>query len=194
MNIIAGKARSIELLVPPGVGVRPTAGRSRKALFDSLGDFSGARIVDLFAGSGALGLESASRGASSVIFVERERSHARAIEANIEKVRKTGVECEFYLKCGDASNGSILVRAADGADVIFADPPYAMSADLFEKLLSQERFLQWAQDALLVWELPSIAGKPGRFLNRKEFASSRVRDYAGTKFLLGMFPSTEEEA
>ena len=70
MNIISGKARRILLTVPKGMAVRPTSVRARKALFDSLGDFSGANVVDLFSGSGSLGLEAASRGAAKVVMVE----------------------------------------------------------------------------------------------------------------------------
>ena len=70
MNIIAGIARGVELSVPDTMQVRPTSGRARKALFDSLGDFSGLHILDLFSGSGALALESASRGAAAITMLE----------------------------------------------------------------------------------------------------------------------------
>ena len=87
MNIIAGAARGVVLNVPPGIPVRPTAGRVRKALFDSLGDLSGEHILDLFSGSGALALESLSRGAGSAAMVELSGQHISCIESNI-KIRE----------------------------------------------------------------------------------------------------------
>ena len=88
MRISAGKARGIVLNVPPGLSVRPTAGRARQALFDSIGDLSGLTILDLCAGSGGIGLEAASRNAGTVVFVENLSKNIRIIEENIEKVRK----------------------------------------------------------------------------------------------------------
>ena len=90
MQIIAGKARSLELSAPPGIGVRPTAGRSRKALFDSIGGaLAGSCVLDLFSGSGALALEAASRGAAVLWMVESNSRHAAVIEENIRKIRDT---------------------------------------------------------------------------------------------------------
>ena len=87
MNIVAGKARGVELVVPEGIPVRPTATRVRKALFDSLGDMTGMRVVDLCAGSGALALEALSRGAAAAVMVELNAEHIRYIEENIRRVR-----------------------------------------------------------------------------------------------------------
>ena len=76
MQIIAGKARSLELSAPPGIGVRPTAGRSRKALFDSIGGaLAGSCVLDLFSGSGALALEAASRGAAVLWMASQLQMH-----------------------------------------------------------------------------------------------------------------------
>ena len=83
MNIIAGLARGVELSVPPGIPVRPTAGRVRKALFDSLGDLSEFHVLDLFSGSGALALESLSRGARSAAMIELETLHINCISINL---------------------------------------------------------------------------------------------------------------
>ena len=82
MNIIAGNARGVELIVTDDMGVRPTSARARKALFDSLGDLSGVHILDLFAGSGALALEAASRGAASIAMLEISPAHITAINEN----------------------------------------------------------------------------------------------------------------
>ena len=85
MQIIAGCARGMELETPPGLGVRPTAVRARKALFDSLGEWRGRRVLDLFAGSGALGLEAASRGAALLVAVEQENLHFRVLTRNFDR-------------------------------------------------------------------------------------------------------------
>src|SRR5580765_298720 len=87
MRVIAGSAGGIRLAVPKH-GVRPTMDRVKAAIFSSLGDaIIGARVLDLFAGSGALGIEALSRGAASVLFVEEDRQSIAAIKKNIAKVR-----------------------------------------------------------------------------------------------------------
>ena len=95
MRIIGGKAARLELTVPLGIAVRPTTGRAREALFNSLGDFTGAIVYDLCAGSGAMGLEAASRGAAHVVMVEADTTHCRVIENNIAKVRNCGVDSKL---------------------------------------------------------------------------------------------------
>ena len=94
MNIIAGKARNLELLVPRGMEIRPTAGRARKALFDSLGPLDGTCVIDLCSGSGAPALEAASRGAAAVVAVEKDPEHVKVIRANADRVLTTGVTCD----------------------------------------------------------------------------------------------------
>src|SRR5437870_10426494 len=90
MRVIAGSAGGIRLAVP-NRGVRPTMDRVKAAIFSSLGDaVIGARVLDLFAGSGGLGIEALSRGASSVVFVENDRQSAEAIDANIAKTKLNG--------------------------------------------------------------------------------------------------------
>ena len=82
MRVIAGRLRSRRLRAPPE-GVRPTSDRVREALFSALGDFTDARVLDLFAGSGALGIEAISRGASEVVFVERARASLVVLRGNL---------------------------------------------------------------------------------------------------------------
>jgi 16S rRNA (guanine966-N2)-methyltransferase len=180
MQIISGIARGINLAVPRGMGVRPTAARSRKALFDSLGSFSDLSVADLFAGAGALGLEAASRGAGSVLFIEKSPKHCSAIESNMESVCKAGVDCDLKLIRGNAANPALLNRFSR-ADLIFADPPYAESEAFFVKLLSDELFAEWGKDALLVWELPEKKG-PG-FANTGFWRLDNLRKFGATQFL-----------
>ena len=128
MQIIAGKARSLELSAPPGIGVRPTAGRSRKALFDSIGGaLAGSCVLDLFSGSGALALEAASRGAAVLWMVESNSRHAAVIEENIRKIRRAGVDASIELLRMSALDTAAWVRRiAPKPAFIFADPPYAL--------------------------------------------------------------------
>lgn len=131
-RIIAGQARSLRLGVPQS-GTRPTSDRVREALFsslDALEALDGARVLDLYAGSGALGLEAASRGADHVVFVERDAAAARTLRANVARVGEV-------LNGGAASKLEVtqrtvaaFLRGEQGRwDVIFLDPPYELSED-----------------------------------------------------------------
>ena len=138
MNIISGTARNIELSVPAGLEVRPTSGRARKALFDSLGSFAGIGVLDLCSGSGALALEAAIRGAERAFMVELSPFHCRIIKENIEKVRKAGVAAPL-----EVINCSILdvrryLDAVYSSNLIFADPPYALEglAEIPDKIMN----------------------------------------------------------
>lgn len=189
MQIIGGQARNITLNVPPGVGVRPTAGRARKALFDSLGGrLAGACVYDLCAGSGALALEAASRGAAHALLVESDPRHIRAIEENIARVERAGVRCVFEIRKAAAENPSVWLGRAPAPDVVFADPPYAISVDLFEKLLGSNLFRERAAGALIIWEIPDEPGSTGEFLRCPPLDNQRIRRFGGTDFLLGEVP------
>ena len=125
-RVIAGVAGGRRLTVPP-VGVRPTGDRAREALFNSLGtllDLDGARVLDLYAGSGALGLEALSRGAAEVVFVESAPRVLPVLTANLAAVGLPG---------GRVVAGSVPAVVASPApnrfDLVLADPPYATPAD-----------------------------------------------------------------
>jgi 16S rRNA (guanine966-N2)-methyltransferase len=126
-RVIAGEARGRRLAVPPGLGTRPTSDRAREGLFAAVtsmaGSFDGARVLDLYAGSGAVGLEALSRGAAHALMVEADRAAVRVIRANIEAVGLRGAE----VVTGRVER---LVARAPAAgqgryDIVFADPPYA---------------------------------------------------------------------
>jgi len=128
MRIIAGRWRGRTLIAPPGEATRPTADRTREALFSMLtsriGSFEDLRIADIFAGTGALGLEALSRGAQTCTFVERDRDAVAALKANIAKLGAEGTD--------------IRAQAAEGFaggpfDVVFLDPPYGSA--LGQKIL-----------------------------------------------------------
>jgi len=122
VRIIAGEWRGRPIEAPPGSATRPTADRARETLFSMLasrlGTFEGLRVADLFAGSGALGLEALSRGAASATFVESDARAMASIRRNAEKLGATA-RVQFV-----AGSALVLPRSVP-FDLIFADPPYA---------------------------------------------------------------------
>ena len=166
MNIISGQARNLELLSPAGELVRPTPGRARKALFDSLGDLTGKHFLDLCGGSGAMGLEAASRNADFVTLVEKNPEHGDLIRRNIARLRRTGVAAEINLITSDIRNWTCFAAAVKSADIIFADPPYADSAALFAALWGDAAFRQSVRpESSIIWELPDTPGSAGDFVS-----------------------------
>lgn len=135
-RIIAGAARGIRIDVP-GAGTRPTSDRVRESLFgalESMQVIEGARVLDLYAGSGALGLEAWSRGAASVDLVERSRPAASIVGRNITTVAKA-LRVSGGAKVHQSAVHAFLTRVTGPYDLVFTDPPYdledaAMTADL----------------------------------------------------------------
>ena len=143
MRIIAGEWRRRLLQAPPGDATRPTADRTRETLFamltSRLGSFEGLRVADLFAGSGALGLEALSRGAASCLFVEHDAAALRALRTNIANLRAQqacDVRAVSVMSVGPASRP---------VDLILLDPPYGSGAGLVA--LDRLRRLGWIGEA-----------------------------------------------
>ena len=127
MRVVAGEFGGRRLRAPRGAGTRPTADRVREALFSMLGDVSGASVLDLYAGSGALGIEALSRGAASAVFVERDAQAAATIRRNLDEL---GTE-------GDVRRQDAMVFLATSRatfDLVFCDPPYDSAPRLAEAL------------------------------------------------------------
>jgi 16S rRNA (guanine966-N2)-methyltransferase len=126
VRVIAGVYRGRTLRAPPGRGTRPTSDRVREALFSILGDVSDARVLDLFAGSGALGIEAVSRGAAEATFVDSAPAALRAVKANLEAL---GAQAE--VRRADARR---FLGGASGQarqyDLVFLDPPYRLAGRL----------------------------------------------------------------
>jgi 16S rRNA (guanine966-N2)-methyltransferase len=127
MRVIAGRFKGRRLAAPAGAQTRPTSDRAREALFSVLGPrVEGARVLDLFAGSGALGIEALSRGASEATFVETSAAALKSLNANLEPLEAVAethrVDARRFL--GSAS------RAARQYDLVFLDPPYRLAASL----------------------------------------------------------------
>jgi 16S rRNA (guanine966-N2)-methyltransferase len=123
MRIVAGSHKGARIYAPKGRDTRPTSDRVREAIFAILGSVEGARALDLFAGSGALGLEALSRGATSAVFVESDPTAVKTIERNLEKLALEG-----RIVRTDATR--YLARTAERYDVVFVDPPYEMVESL----------------------------------------------------------------
>ena len=138
-RVIAGAARGRRLQVPPGDGTRPTSDRAREALFGTLesllGAWAGRRVLDLYAGSGAVGLEALSRGAAHALLVEADARAARTLAANVATLGLAGAEVR---------RGRVERVAAHGLpgpayDVVFADPPYDLTDDELRTVVADLR-------------------------------------------------------
>ena len=127
MRIIAGSRKGHGILAPKGLDTRPTGDRVREAAFNLIGPVDGADVLDLYAGSGAMGLEALSRGAAAVTFVERDRHAAQTIAGNLEKLRFTGATV-----LRDDAIARLAADAASGRryDLVLVDPPYRMLSTL----------------------------------------------------------------
>jgi 16S rRNA (guanine966-N2)-methyltransferase len=153
MRVIAGRAGGVRLISPKN-GVRPTMDRVKAAIFSSLGEkVVGARVLDLFAGTGALGIEALSRGADSALFVEEDRQSIAAIEKNLAKAQLAG-------RVRQQDVFGFLKNAATTAEkfqIVFADPPY-------DKMTSGERF---TEKLLENATLPRLLEPDGMFVLEK---------------------------
>jgi 16S rRNA (guanine966-N2)-methyltransferase len=152
MRIIAGSFKGVRLKVPPGKAVRPTTDRVREALFSTLGPtVEGSRVLELFAGTGAFGLEALSRGATSAVFVD---SDGRVAASLAQTVRALGLTDRVMLLSTTAMKAlKKLVAAHDRFRIIYLDPPYAsdwiarvVSAPLFFDLLEAQGLLVVERD------------------------------------------------
>ncbi len=122
MRIIGGSAKGRRIATPTGDAVRPTSDRVREAIFNALYsriDLDDATVIDLFAGTGALGLEALSRGARSCVFVDSDRRSTELVQANVGAL---GFSDRAEVRRGDALD---LAARLDAVDVAFCDPPYA---------------------------------------------------------------------
>jgi 16S rRNA (guanine966-N2)-methyltransferase len=117
VRIVAGSRRGHRIAAPTGTATRPTSDRVRENAFNLIGPVDGATVLDLFAGSGAMGLEALSRGAQSAVFVEASRDACRVINANLDKLRLDGT-----VLCADVLR--TLATERNRYDLVLVDPPY----------------------------------------------------------------------
>ncbi|MBY8870894.1 16S rRNA (guanine(966)-N(2))-methyltransferase RsmD [Micromonospora sp. PLK6-60] len=182
-RIVAGTHGGRRIAVPPGVGTRPTSDRVREALFSAVQadlDLDGARFADLYAGSGAVGLEALSRGAGHVLLVESDPRAARVVRENIAALRAAPAA---RLTTGKVA--TVLAAGPDGEpyDVVFADPPYAVPDEEITALLAALVERGWlAPDALVIVERST---RSGPFTWVEGITAERSRRYGETTLWYG---------
>ncbi|MEU4409528.1 16S rRNA (guanine(966)-N(2))-methyltransferase RsmD [Streptosporangium sp. NPDC023963] len=188
-RVIAGSAGGRRLAVPPGRGTRPTSDRAREGIFSTVGSLigplEGCRVLDLYAGSGALGLEALSRGAGHALLVESDARAIRTIRQNVASLGLPGAEVaadrvERLLARGPGGPGGTgdtgdTATAGEPYDLVLADPPYVLGAEEVETVLGLLRDRGWlAEDALVAVERESrgkdLVWPPG-------YEEERVRRY-----------------
>ncbi|MBD0711286.1 MULTISPECIES: 16S rRNA (guanine(966)-N(2))-methyltransferase RsmD [unclassified Streptomyces] len=191
-RVIAGTAGGRRLAVPPGNGTRPTSDRAREGLFSTweafLGTLDGARVADLYAGSGAVGLEALSRGAAHALLVEAEPRAARTIRENVKAIGLPGAE----QRTGRAEQIVTGPAPADPYDLVFLDPPYAVTDEELREILLTLRSGGWLADDALVTVERSTRG--GEFGWPEGFEPLRSRRYGEGTFWYGRAASTCEDA
>jgi 16S rRNA (guanine966-N2)-methyltransferase len=208
-RVIAGEAGGRRLAVPDGRDTRPTSDRAREGLFATIssmvGSLAGARVLDLYAGSGAVGLEALSRGAEHVLLVEQGARAARVIRENIEAIGLPGAvlvadRVERVLargpspaggQDGTAPAGGQNSTAQDRYDVVFADPPYALADAEVSRVLILLAARGWlAPGALVIVERATRSGPPSW---PDGFVPDRARRYGEATFWYGLVPETAGE-
>jgi len=200
-RVIAGEAGGRRLAVPGGRETRPTSDRAREGLFATIssiaGSLAGARVLDLYAGSGAVGLEALSRGAGHVLMVEAGARAGRVIKENIATLGLSGAEVIV-----DRVE-RVLVRGPGGPDgpdgpdgdarydVVFADPPYALDGEEVSAMLTALADRAWlAPGALVIVERATRSG-PVRW--PAGYVQDRARRYGEATFWYGLAAGTPEE-
>ncbi len=172
MRIIAGSRRSLPLKAPRGTDTRPTQDRTKETLFNVLqNDLAGSRFLDLFAGSGSIGLEALSRGASEAVMVENSREAARCIKENISftkfEDRAVLMECDVLAA----------LKRLDGSmpfDIVFMDPPYRSGVEYeVAAALSEAGYI--TEDTVFVAE--AALDTPTDFAGRAGFEIYKTKDY-----------------
>jgi 16S rRNA (guanine966-N2)-methyltransferase len=183
-RVIAGEAGGRRLAVPAGRDTRPTSDRAREGLFATIasltGPLRGTRVLDLYAGSGAVGLEALSRGAGHVLLVESAARASRVIGANIKALGLPGAE----LITDRAER--VLARGPAGApyDVVFADPPYALPGPAVSQLLTDLTSRDWLAPGALV--IVERATRSGPITWPDAIEADRSRRYGEATFWYGL--------
>ncbi len=164
MRVIAGEAKGKRLVAPRGLTTRPASDRLRESVFGTLGGaVDDARVLDLFAGSGALGIEALSRGSATAVFVEREPAAVRAIERNLAS---TGYADRGLVVRADV--GAYLRATGEAFGLVFCDPPYA-DVELLALLLAGPDLRRVTRGVLVVRALRKHArGVPSHWTVRRE--------------------------
>ncbi|MEW2033425.1 16S rRNA (guanine(966)-N(2))-methyltransferase RsmD [Streptomyces roseifaciens] len=187
-RVIAGIAGGRRLAVPPGTGTRPTSDRAREGLFSTLesllGTLHGTRVLDLYGGSGAVGLEALSRGAAHVLLVEADARATRTIRENVRTLGLPGAE----VRSGKAEQIVAGPPPAAPYDVVFLDPPYAVTDEALREILLTLRAGGWLADDALATVERSTRGR--EFPWPDGFEALRARRYGEGTLWYGRAAST----
>ncbi|MFC8433924.1 16S rRNA (guanine(966)-N(2))-methyltransferase RsmD [Streptomyces sp. NPDC057253] len=183
-RVIAGRAGGRRLAVPPGNGTRPTSDRAREGLLSTWqsllgGPLDGERVLDLYAGSGAVGLEALSRGASHTLLVEADARAARTIRENVKSLGLPGAE----VRAGKAEQIIQQPAPAQPYDIVFLDPPYRVSDHDLREILLTLRTEHWLAPEALVTVERSTRG--GEFAWPPGFEAVKARRYGEGTFWYG---------
>lgn len=174
MRIVAGTARGRRLDAPPGRTTRPTSDRTREALFSTLtairGTLAGARFLDLYAGSGAVGFEALSRGAASAVLVESDRSVLRVLRANL-----AGLGLDGAVVVASTVEKFVAEQADGPYDIVFLDAPYSVGSDSLGAVLGDLRRDGWLADQAIV--VVERASRDGDFTWPDGYVAERSRRY-----------------
>lgn len=190
-RVIAGTAGGRRLAVPPGNGTRPTSDRAREGLFstwEALHGIKGSRVADLYAGSGAVGLEALSRGAVHALLVEADARAARTVRENVASLGLPGAEA----RTGKAEQVVTGPAPAEPYDLVFLDPPYAVADEELREILLTLRSGGWLSEDAVVTVERSTRG--GSFGWPDGFEPLRSRRYGEGTFWYGRAASTCEDA
>ncbi|GAA3125196.1 16S rRNA (guanine(966)-N(2))-methyltransferase RsmD [Streptomyces rectiviolaceus] len=191
-RVIAGVAGGRRLAVPPGNGTRPTTDRAREGLFSTWqalqGTLDGARVLDLYAGSGAIGLEALSRGAGHALLVEADARAVRTVRENVKAIGLPGAE----VRAGKAAQIVQGGAPTTPYDLVFLDPPYVVTDDDLREILLTLRAGGWLTDDALVTVERSTRG--GEFGWPDGFEALRSRRYGEGTFWYGRAASTCDDS
>ncbi|MFD3512178.1 16S rRNA (guanine(966)-N(2))-methyltransferase RsmD [Streptomyces sp. NPDC058657] len=191
-RVIAGTAGGRRLAVPPGNSTRPTSDRAREGLFSTwealLGTLEGIRIADLYAGSGAVGLEALSRGGTHALLVEADAKAVRTIRDNVRTLGLPGAE----VRAARAEQVVTTAAPAEPYDIVFLDPPYAVTDDDLREILLTLLAQGWlADDAIATVERGT---RGGEFNWPTGFEPLRARRYGEGTLWYGRAASSCEDA
>lgn len=189
-RIIAGAAGGRRIGVPAGNGTRPTSDRAREGLFASvaseLGGLAGLHVLDLYAGSGALGLEALSRGAARVVLVESDARAAAVIRANVKALGLPGAS----VLTDRVERMAARPHQGRGHDLVIADPPYAMTDEAVREVLGLLRAGGWLADGVLA--VVERATRGGPFDWPPGYDQGKSRRYGEATFWYGWYGSGAE--
>ncbi len=180
MRVIAGALGGRSLVAPKGLATRPTSDRVREALFSALGDVTSASVLDLYAGTGALGIEALSRGATRAVFVENARPALDALRRNLDTL---GLQASTVVLASPVLRAVRGLSSRGPFDLVLVDPPYASLAEAVESiaLLVDQRLV--SDEARVVLEHASRDAAPGlkglRFERTRRYGDTSMSFYSG---------------